>query len=113
MRTIHKFPIATSPGSAQKIELSWDFKPLKLAFQHINDAEWSKTKLQLWVLLNPNGARVPVDFYIFGTGQEIPAGLTYVDTVLDGLMVWHLFCDCEARYAERMKATSSQKEPVK
>jgi len=52
-----------------------------------------------WYLIEPKDKPKRYKFKIVGTGQEFEhdyAKLRFVDTVIDGGFVWHIFEDCSA-----------------
>ena len=47
--------------------------------------------LCIWARVNPGEPLEPFIIYIVGTGGEVPAGRTFIGTVLQGPWVWHFF----------------------
>ena len=47
--------------------------------------------LCVWARVNPGEPLERVTLYVIGTGQEVPAGARFVETVLQGPWVWHIF----------------------
>lgn len=45
----------------------------------------------LWALVDCDSAQVARDFFIAGTGHSIPAGATYLGSVMERVFVWHIF----------------------
>ncbi len=45
----------------------------------------------LWCVVLSTMPKVKVVVKIFGAGEEIPDGLRYIDTYLQGPYVWHVF----------------------
>ena len=51
--------------------------------------------LFIWAMVDPDGKKKNMKFYICGTGNLMPKDISmcsYVGTVLDGVLVWHIFC---------------------
>ena len=49
---------------------------------------------QVWAVVNPQATQVVHDFFVCGTGHpsdEISFATTFVGTVFDGPLVWHVF----------------------
>lgn len=40
-----------------------------------------------------NGETTEIKFFLFGTGWDVPEGLTYVGTVFQGSYVWHIYTE--------------------
>lgn len=82
MKTIHKFPLATT--DLQVIYAPTTFKPLCVQVQ--ND------RITLWAEVDTDQPNTEWDIAIVGTGHNMYATYTnYIGTVqLDGL-VWHIY----------------------
>lgn len=55
-------------------------------------AEMQHGQLCLWAIVDPTAKKVPRGVQVIGTGHPFfPEGLKYINTVIDGLYVWHVF----------------------
>lgn len=51
----------------------------------------SPGRICVWAEVTNEDVMKTRTFMVFGTGHEIPVGVDYRGTVLDGLYVWHLY----------------------
>jgi hypothetical protein len=56
-------------------------------------AKYFDGDIYVWVEIDPNETRTEDRTYkVIATGEEFcGAGLTYIDTVIDGAFVWHIY----------------------
>jgi len=89
LRTIYKFPLAIV--DSQRVALPAAACPLSVQDQN--------GSLVLWALVDPALLVVERTVWIFGTGEDAPAGIVeaehYVGTVQQahGRLVWHVFIE--------------------
>jgi len=92
MRSIWKYQLRIT--DAQKLEIPTGFR-----IRHVAPApllEWDKSPrdemVNLWVEVDPNAERVPIIFYIVGTGHPLPPTGIYIGTApMPSGLVWHVF----------------------
>ncbi len=48
-------------------------------------------KFSLWIKCDPAAPAETRTFHVVGTGHDVPDGAEYIDTILDGAYVWHIF----------------------
>lgn len=56
----------------------------------------------VWAIVNPQAEKEKRSFEIVGTGSEMPEKGVYFATVIDGLLVWHLFDTSEITLFENL-----------
>lgn len=85
MRTIHKYPM--SFATQQKIEIH--------GFADIISLQMQNGVPCLWAMVDTKNEKIPVNFRVYGTGQEIPINLKLkpIGSVQCGEYVWHVFID--------------------
>ena len=54
---------------------------------------WQEDNLCVWCLVSDNVRQSKLTFYILPTGYEFEfkEGMRYLDTIQDGIYVWHIF----------------------
>ena len=83
MRAVFKYALPSGPGTSM-LALYAGAKPLTVQMQHGYPT--------LWMLVNPENARMTYEVACFGTGEHVPPGSgEYIGTVQDGALVWHYF----------------------
>jgi hypothetical protein len=82
MRTIYKYPVQRNEQFFSMM-VPKDFKFLRIA--------WQNERLFLWAEITKDSDPVEQKFALFGTGQDIKPGLTYLATYDDGPFVFHLY----------------------
>ena len=83
-RTIWKYQIPIANGSHTVTLPGVGVRPLHVAMQ--GDIP------TLWVEVDPDAYKTwDIKYQWFGTGHDIPGNAMYVDTVQDGIFVWHLY----------------------
>jgi len=68
--------------------------PVKLPVgAEIIAAQYQHGDLCVWAIVDPDAETEDRPIHVIGTGNPIPDGVSYVDTVQagDGLLVWHVF----------------------
>lgn len=63
----------------------------------------SRNILQAWFVVNPDATPVKRHFLTVPTGGSVPADYTYIDTIFDGPLVWHIFEDPAAMGQEKIE----------
>ena len=84
MTSIWKFPLALKDEQSVRMP-SWT---------EILTVQFQGAQLCLWALVEVEAPLVSRHFMIFGTGHDVPANepaLTYVGTVQQNGLVWHVF----------------------
>lgn len=82
MKRVYKYPVPMR-STKFSIPLPRSFKFLRIGFQ--------ADILQMWAEVSPEEPKLPIDFQVFGTGQDMPDGLKYLATYDNGPFVLHLF----------------------
>lgn len=84
METRRIFKYALEIEDKQYIEMPKDCDIL--------DAQFQGGTLCVWAMVEPENAMRRIQFRIYGTGHPLPDNFgTYVATVQQGHLVWHLF----------------------
>ena len=84
MRAVYKFSLGyPSTGAYQIVDLPMHYNICAVHMQ--ND------RLMVWVDHYTETMTYPWEFFIYGTGFEIPPGLDFVGTVFSGTWVWHVY----------------------
>jgi hypothetical protein len=90
LRTVYKYQIKA--GFITRLEIPYHAR--------IVHAEYGPdTSVTFWAEVDTESPLEIREFQIFGTGHEIPRGGEWIDTVRDGIFVWHVYelIDPEAR----------------
>lgn len=75
-----------------KFEIKTGYSVLNMhAGAVIRHFDWQNNRLWIWAEVSPDAPNEQRNFYVVGTGQEIPADATYIGTSNTGLFVWHLY----------------------
>lgn len=82
MRKVFKYPLQITPEK-QIINLPQGSTIVSVGKQ--ND------QLMIWVEVDETRDTFPIEFYVFGTGQEVPADLEHKGTVMIDPYVWHIY----------------------
>jgi hypothetical protein len=56
----------------------------------------------VWAIVNPRAEKEKRSLVVVGTGSDIPEKGVYVATMIDGLLVWHLFDTSEIALFENL-----------
>lgn len=82
MSTIWKYTLAIT--DYQTIEIPEGFTPLQVSVQG--------SDLCLWCKVDPKAKKLPVIFWIVGTGHPIPnEPIEYIGSAIMNPFVWHVF----------------------
>ena len=84
MRTIYKYAVPAF------LQLPLGAKPVFFGLQNGKPHLWVEVP-QLWVEPVPPVETETRGFQIFGTGQPISEGASYVGSCIDDTFVWHLY----------------------
>lgn len=77
MRTVYKYPIRSA------IEMPAKAKIIKVDTQGVEGMFWVEVDTDM-----PITTRY---FDVLGTGWEVPEGLLYVGSYLQGMSIWHIY----------------------
>lgn len=77
MRIIYKYPIE------QVAEMPMGFKVLRVGMQNGTPCLWAEVPMQ--------GPLIRTRFKIYGTGQEISDGASYIGGFSEGPFEWHVY----------------------
>ncbi len=85
MKTIHKYQMHGGPGDTPCIEMHKHAQILGGDMQH--------NVPTFWALVDTDMPVIQRQFLVIGTGWAVPENgtLVHIDTMLDGVFVWHLF----------------------
>lgn len=87
MRQVWKLQLTMEVGEAQSSvhDLPQGFKVLTVAAQY----GW----VTVWIEVNPTAEKVPVTFWVVGTGRNIPENTSYMGTAIlyEGQLVAHVY----------------------
>lgn len=48
-------------------------------------------KIHVWCEVNPTAVRSSIDFGVWGTGWDVPPDWSYLGSVIQDALVWHVF----------------------
>jgi hypothetical protein len=81
MKTVFKYTLHSTEGTVQL--------PVgaKILLAGVQD-----TGIQLWAEVESTAPLISRQFFVVGTGHEMPTGrLEYISTVFVGMLVWHIY----------------------
>lgn len=89
MKTIWKYTLGPT-GYAQTIDVPTGFRVRHVAPPSLTAA--TAMGVCMWIEVDDQAEKVPVDFYISGTGHLVPKGGIYCGTaVMADQYVWHVY----------------------
>lgn len=85
MRTIYKYPLSHGLQQVRHIPVG----------ANIISVQMQNGVPCIWAIVDTTAEVIPVQFQIYGTGQEIPTDcrLKHIGSIQDGQYVWHVFMD--------------------